>query len=80
MPSHPNSLSDYTSEAERLALALDGRRVGTHWEARCPAHDDHHPSFHITEKNGKVLFHCWAGCPQPAVIDALKDRRLWGKV
>jgi len=44
----------------------------------CPAHaDDKSPSLHISEKNGKLLVHCFAGCPQEAVIEALKNRGLW---
>jgi hypothetical protein len=77
MASHRDPFRNPSSEAERLALALEGRRVGNHWEARCPAHDDHHPSLHVTSKEGQVLFKCWAGCSQASVIDALKDRRLW---
>jgi hypothetical protein len=44
----------------------------------CPAHDDENPSLHISEgSNGKVLFHCFAGCGQLAVIDVLLARGLW---
>jgi putative DNA primase/helicase len=44
----------------------------------CPAHDDNTPSLSIGEGlNGKVLFHCFAGCSQAAVLDALRARRLW---
>lgn len=46
--------------------------------ARCPAHDDHNPSLSIsTGDEGRVLVHCYAGCSQDAVIDALKNRGLW---
>jgi hypothetical protein len=31
--------------AVNIAKALDGRRVGRGWIARCPAHDDRHPSL-----------------------------------
>jgi hypothetical protein len=43
----------------------------------CPAHDDEHPSFSVSEKNGKVLVKCFAGCFQDQVITALKERGLW---
>ena len=44
----------------------------------CPAHDDEIPSLHVTEsQNGKLLFHCFAGCPQAAVVDALRCHGLW---
>jgi hypothetical protein len=45
--------------------------------ACCPAHDDRNPSLSIREADGKVLVRCHAGCPQQAVIDALKARGLW---
>ena len=31
--------------AEDVAKALDGRKVGGGWMARCPAHDDREPSL-----------------------------------
>ena len=39
--------------------------------ACCVAHDDRNPSMSVTEKDGMILAHCHAGCPQDAVIDAL---------
>jgi DNA primase len=43
----------------------------------CPAHDDRNPSLAIREVDGKLLFHCHAGCSQREVIEALKARGLW---
>jgi len=43
----------------------------------CPAHEDHRPSLSVSEKHGKVLVKCHAGCDQGAVIEALKARNLW---
>jgi putative DNA primase/helicase len=62
-----------------LAAALGGRRHGARqWQARCPAHDDRDPSLSITEsREGVTLVHCFAGCEQGAVIDALRARGLW---
>ena len=37
----------------------------------CPAHDDKNPSLSITEKDGKILLKCWAGCTNEEVVDAL---------
>lgn len=67
--------------AETIARALGGRKHGTGWTARCPAHDDRDPSLSIREAAGKVLVHCHAGCDQRDVIAVLKERGLWdGKV
>ena len=60
-----------------LTRALEARRLGANWMARCPAHNDHNPSLSFREVEGKVLLHCHAGCAQADVIDALKDRGLW---
>lgn len=43
----------------------------------CPAHEDAHPSLSVTERDGRVLVHCHAGCPQEAVVGALRERGLW---
>ncbi len=45
--------------------------------ACCPAHDDRNPSLSVSDKNGKILVHCWAGCTQEEVIGALLDLGLW---
>ena len=61
-----------------IARAIGGRKVGRGWMARCPAHDDGTPSLSIsTGDEGRILVRCHAGCPQDAVIDALKTRGLW---
>ena len=50
--------------AEALSKALGGRKVGTGWMARCPAHDDRDPSFSLRDGNGgKILLHCHAWGP-----------------
>jgi hypothetical protein len=64
--------------AEAIARALNGRRCRNGWSARCPAHDDHNPSLSITEdRDGRVLLHCFAGCPQWLVISTLRPARLF---
>jgi hypothetical protein len=66
--------------AEYLAKALQGRRAGGRWMARCPAHDDRTPSLSICDAdNGKVLVRCYAGCGQEQVIAALRTRGLWSR-
>jgi hypothetical protein len=45
--------------------------------ACCPAHDDNSPSLSITEASDKILVHCFSGCSQEEVLDALKARGMW---
>jgi hypothetical protein len=64
--------------AAEIAYQLGGRKSGTRWMARCPAHDDRTPSLSIREApSGKLLVHCFAGCKQDQVIDALLAQGLW---
>jgi putative DNA primase/helicase len=66
------------TSALEIAIALDGKRTGGGWIARCPAHDDRTPSLSIRASDeGHVLVRCHAGCDQTAVINALKARGLW---
>jgi putative DNA primase/helicase len=43
----------------------------------CPAHDDRNPSLAISERDGRILVKCFAGCTQADVIETLKSRGLW---
>ncbi len=53
------------------------RRNGTRKHSlHCPAHADKTPSLSLTERDGKLLFYCFAGCTQDAVIRALKQKGL----
>jgi putative DNA primase/helicase len=63
--------------AESIIRDLQARRTGSTWMAKCPAHEDRNPSLAIREKDGKVLFHCHAGCSQRDVLNALKARDIW---
>lgn len=50
------------------------RRCGTQWVARCPAHEDREPSLSVAlAADGRVLLHCFAGCPFRAILHALRD-------
>jgi hypothetical protein len=55
------------------AIELFGaRRNGGSWMARCPAHEDSSPSLSIREgDDGRVLLHCFAGCPTESICSAL---------
>ncbi|MGA9994659.1 MAG: AAA family ATPase [Pyrinomonadaceae bacterium] len=47
------------------------KRSGDGWIAFCCAHDDNHHSLGISEKNGRVLLFCHAGCSYDEIIAAL---------
>lgn len=60
-----------------LTRALGGKWRGTNGAARCPAHEDRHPSLSLADGNdGKLLLRCHTGCSFEAIIDALKARGL----
>jgi len=51
---------------------LEGvKRCGTGWVARCPAHEDSHPSLTIGDAKGRILINCKRGCTYKAVVAAL---------
>jgi hypothetical protein len=56
-----------------LLAALKGVVAqGDHWKACCPAHQDDSPSLSITEKDGKILLHCFGkGCAVEDVCRAV---------
>jgi putative DNA primase/helicase len=60
-----------------IARALPKSRKCGAYLACCPAHEDDNPSLSITERDGKPLVHCHAGCAQDVVIGALKALNLW---
>ena len=65
----------------RIVSELEGRhRSDTEYRCRCPCpdHEDLNPSCDIKLSGDKILVKCRSrGCPQEAIIDALKDRGLW---
>ncbi len=69
--------------AKEVAGVLGGRRSRRGWIVRCPVpghgkgRGDRNPSLSVSEDGGRLLVHCHAGCPQEAVIRALRSRRLW---
>ena len=42
------------------------------WQCLCPAHDDKSPSVGIKyTKDGRILIHCFSGCPTNEILDAV---------
>lgn len=62
--------------ARSVVKALSGKWQGSYGVALCPVHDDRHPSLSISEQDGKLLVHCFAGCDQGTVWEALTVRGL----
>lgn len=46
------------------------RKNGNGWTALCPAHEDHDPSLSISERDGKLLLYCHAGCSFEQIAQA----------
>ena len=62
-----------------ICRRLKGRWATHHGSCCCPAHQDSTPSLSVTEtRDGRILLHCFAGCRQLDVIDALRKLGLWG--
>ena len=54
------------------AKGCPAKHRGSGWQSRCPAHEDKTPSLSITESaDGKVLFHCHAGCQITEIMAAV---------
>ncbi|WP_031429855.1 DNA primase [Methylomicrobium agile] len=58
---------------EKLTSRLDGVKCTGQgrYTAKCPAHPDKSPSLVATEKEGRVLLHCFAGCEPADVLAAV---------
>lgn len=59
--------------AAALAAILSARPSGRgRWTARCPGHDDRHPSLSIKQGERGVLVRCWShGCTLEQITGAL---------
>ncbi|MFM7377982.1 MAG: toprim domain-containing protein [Erythrobacter sp.] len=67
-------MSRSTTDAAREATKrLGGTWLGSYGLARCPAHADGKPSLSINAGNRAVLYKCFAGCTQDAVMAALRS-------
>lgn len=54
-----------------LSSLQNVKKSGAGYTARCPAHDDRESSLSVTERDGKILIKCFAGCETPQILAAL---------
>ena len=64
-----------TGVARRLGVEL--QRAGSSYKARCPWHDDHHPSLHFDERTGKNHCKCFACGKGGDVIAYVMQEESW---
>jgi len=68
--------------ADRIGIALKGRRQGKGWLVSCPCPNhgsgrgDRNPSLSVSDGDDKLLLRCFAGCEFEDIIDALRGRGL----
>ena len=65
---------------EIIIAALDAKRQGKRYIAKCPAHDDRSPSLMISEReDGSTGIHCFAGCQPDDILAAvgLDKKEAW---
>lgn len=61
------STENILSRLEGVRQTGPGRHI-----AKCPAHDDKHPSFTIRESaDGRIWLHCFAGCEKNEILSSL---------
>jgi hypothetical protein len=66
-----------TPSLSQIAHALGhAKKSGSGLVCSCPCHDDQHASLSITERDGKLLFKCYAGCGN-AILPMSFRRRGW---
>lgn len=68
----PSDRKGISPKGRRVLAALDAKPCGTGWVARCPAHDDRHPSLSISlGRNYELLLHCFSGCSFSKILRAI---------
>lgn len=63
----PDAASFYQTELARVR-----KSAGPWWTARCPFHDDQHPSFAFNVETGR--WRCHAGCGSGSMVDFVMRR------
>lgn len=65
-------------DARYIAEALGTKsKSDTSWLVPCPVREHRNGKVRITDKEGKILVYCLAGCDGGEVISALKSKGLW---
>ena len=59
------TLTDFLSRLKGV------KKCGGYYIAKCPAHGDKHQSLSISEKDGRILVNCHAGCSANAIVGAM---------
>ena len=49
-------------QAARIIGRGREKQNGDSWVVPCPCHDDKNPSLSLSDGDGKLLYHCYAGC------------------
>jgi hypothetical protein len=62
--------------ARQIVADLGGSWSRSRGMCRCPAHEDRTPSLSVTLGSRAILFHCFAGCANEAVLAALAQRGI----
>lgn len=64
-------------DVESIARTLGAaKKAGKGFNCRCPVHDDAQASLNVAVDDDVLLVHCYAGCAQLDVLDALRSRGL----
>ncbi len=78
MPHLPNA-QKLERQARAIVESLDGTWRRDKGMCCCPAHDDRTPSLSVRLGRKAILFHCFAGCSNEAVIAALERCGVRGR-
>src|SRR3546814_8630599 len=75
-PKHQHRTSQFQGmqleiRARKIVEQLGGTWSLSHGMCCCPAHDDRTPSLSITLGKRAILVHCFAGCANEAVVEAM---------
>ncbi|WP_408591311.1 toprim domain-containing protein [Novosphingobium sp.] len=62
--------------AKQIVTDLGGSWSRSRGMCCCPAHEDRTPSLSVTLGSRAILFHCFAGCANEAVLAALAQRGI----